>query len=522
MCLDDIQDTMKFLLISDTHIGGQFNEEMFYKGVEIANQSDADFLIHCGDLTSDGTLAQYELSKMYIEKITKKPFLIVPGNHDGANVGDLLWEEIIGSRYFVHTDGERKVKIFGLDSSEPDRNTGRIGRKAIQRIYDEFESLTDDWLKIIVFHHHCLPIPYTGRERSSINDAGSVIKAILDCNIQLVFNGHRHITNVFRLTDGEINAWVVNCGTLSCKKTRYREEYSLTVVDVDRIENKITTKILKIGKEPIEEEIKNSDIFQENVGFKKKELVSSIIQIGNTDFSDTKFNSDVYEKGVQAINNMNCDLVVHCGGVTGSSYLNEFKKAKTLLEQINKPLLIVPGGNDSSPLGYDLFSRYIGVKNPSYENDKFLILGFNSCIIDEKEGRLGRDNTSFIIEKLEESSSKISTVVFYHTIIPLPRTKHEAELSDAGDVLSALTQNNVNLVLTGAKNRSATWQVNNTILVNAGTMSSLNVNTYLGNSFNIIDIYTTDIGKYYEISEFIIEEEKKILIGAFNVPKEKI
>jgi len=511
---------MKFLLISDTHIGGQFSEEMFYKGVEIANKSDADFLIHCGDLTSDGTLAQYELSKIYLEKISKKPFLIVPGNHDCANVGDLLWEEIIGSRYFVHTDVERKVKIFGLDSSEPDRNTGRVGRKAIQRIYDEFKPLTDDWLKVIVFHHHCLPIPYTGRERSSINDAGSVIKAILDCNIQLVFNGHRHITNAFRLTDGEINAWVVNCGTLSCKKTRYREEYSMTVVDVNRKKNEIETKILKIGKEPTEEEIKYSGIFQENIEFKEKELVSSIVQIGNTDFSDTKFNLEVYEKGVQSINSMNCDLVVHCGGVTGSSYLNEFKKAQLLLDKIKKPLLIVPGGNDSKPLGYDLFSRYIGEKKPIYENDKFLILGFNSCIIDEKEGRLGRENTNFVIEKLAEIGSKISIVTFYHTIIPLPRTKHEAELTDAGDVLYALTQNNINLVLTGAKNRSATWQVNNTILVNAGTLSSLNVNTYLGNSFNIIDIYKTEIGKYYEISEYIIEENKKILLGSFNVPRE--
>jgi 3',5'-cyclic AMP phosphodiesterase CpdA len=512
---------MKFLLISDTHIGGQFNEEMFYKGVEIANQSDVDFLIHCGDLTSDGTLAQYELSKMYLEKITKKPFLIVPGNHDGANVGDLLWEEIIGTRYFVHTDEEKKVKIFGLDSSEPDRNTGRIGRKAIQRIYDEFSSLTDDWLKVIVFHHHCLPIPYTGRERSSINDAGSVIKTILDCNIQLVFNGHRHITNVFRLTDGEINAWIVNCGTLSCKKTRYREEYSMTIVNVNREKNEIATKILKIGKEPTEEEMKFSGIFQENVEFKEKELVSTIVQIGNTDFSDAKFNLEVYEKGVQSINNMNCDLVVHCGGVTGSSYLNEFKRAQLLLDKIKKPLLIVPGGNDSSPLGYDLFSRYIGLKNPIYENDKLLILGFNSCIIDEKEGRLGRDNTNFAVEKLTKTSSKIGIVTFYHTIIPLPRTKHEAELTDAGDVLNALTQNNLDLVLTGAKNRSATWQVNNTVLVNAGTLSSLNVNTYLGNSFNIIEIFKTEIGKYYEISEYIIEEDKKMLIGTFNVPNNR-
>ncbi len=63
---------MIFVLISDTHIGGRFDELMYNKGIDIANFFKADYLIHCGDLTNDGTLAQYEIAKLYLEKIEKK------------------------------------------------------------------------------------------------------------------------------------------------------------------------------------------------------------------------------------------------------------------------------------------------------------------------------------------------------------------------------------------------------------------------------------------------------------------
>ncbi|NPD90067.1 MAG: metallophosphoesterase [Asgard group archaeon] len=508
---------MRFILISDTHIGGRFDELMFNKGVDIANYVKGDYLIHCGDFTNDGTLAQYEIARLYLEKIKdNKIFLMVPGNHDVKNVGDLLWEEIIGDRFFVHTDEKKKVKILALDSTEPDSDTGRMGPKAISRIYEEFESLPEHWLKVLIFHHQTLPIPYTGRERSAIYDAGNAVKAILDCNIHLVFNGHRHISNFYRMSDGAMQAWIVNCGTLSCKKTRYREEYSMTVLDVDRERNDLSVRVLLLNKEPLEEQIKYSGKFQEIIVPTEKELLTTIIQIGNTDISDQRFNIDAFKKGVEVINETPCDLVVHCGEVTGNSYLHDFEWSKALLGQIEKPKLIVPGDKDTYPLGCQLFPEYIGEFQPKYENKKIKVLGFNSCIIDESIGRLGRGNTKTIIQDLT-NSSKIGVVAFHHTIIPLPRTKHDAELTDAGDALAVLVNNRVNLVLTGAKNQAGCWQVDDTIFVNAGTLSSYNITKKEGNSFNIIKVYKTDIGKYYEIDEYLINSFKYQTIGLFHV-----
>ncbi|MBY9001271.1 MAG: metallophosphoesterase [Candidatus Heimdallarchaeota archaeon] len=508
---------MRFALISDTHIGGRFDEVMFNRGMEIACNINADYLIHLGDLTNDGTLAQYEIAKLYLDKVKfDKPFLLIPGNHDVKNVGNLLWEEMIGERFYVHEDSREKVKILALDSSMPDLDPGQMGSKGINRIYEEFQDVPEFWLKVILFHHQTLPIPYTGRERSAIYDAGDAVRAILDNNIHLVLNGHRHISNTFKMSDGAMQSWIINCGTLSCKKTRYREEYSLTIVDVDRETNNVRIRVVLLNQEPIRDKISYSGKFQELILPSKKEKLGSIVQIGNTDISDECLNVEVYNKGLNYINNLDCDLVVHCGDVTSSSHYHEFELAKALLEQIEKPKLIVPGGNDAYPLGFELFPEMIGDMNPTFENEVMKVLGFNSCIIDDKTGRIGRGNAQIIKNELV-NPSKLGIVAFHHTIVPLPRSKHDAELMDAGDVLATIVENRLNLVLTGAKNRAGCWQINDTVFSNNGTLSSINITTKLGNSFNIIDIYKTKIGKFYEIDEYIIERDERRKIGLFHI-----
>ncbi len=510
---------MRFVLISDTHIGGRFDELMFNKGVKIANSIDSDYLIHLGDLTDGGTKAEYEIASLYLEEIKKSPFFIIPGNHDAKNVGDLLWEEYIGPRFFVHTNETHKVKILALDSTEPDSNPGRMGPKGVNRIYEEFNDLPDYWLKILMFHHQTLPIPYTGRERSAIKDAGNAVKAILDCNVHLVFNGHRHISNVFSLSDGVIDAWIINCGTLSCKKTRYKEEYSMTVVDIDRKQNTLAVRVIMLNHDPPIEQVNYSSKFQHMLlGFKSKKLLRRIIQLGNTAFSSSHFDPQSFNKGVEKINNCDCDLVIHTGDVTAHSYISEYNQAHEELKSFTKPLVIVPGDNDYLPLGDQLFPKYIGHPNPFYEDSHASVAGYNTCLIDEHVGRLGRGNTADFIEKLTSNgNNKLGVLVFHHTIIPLAGIKHDAELMDAGDVLDAIVKNRINLVLSGAKNRSGCWQVNDTVFVNVGSFSTKHWTELDGNGFNIIDIYQTDLGKSYEIYKYCLETDEKKLLGSFNI-----
>ncbi|MFX1514586.1 MAG: hypothetical protein ACFFCQ_18630 [Promethearchaeota archaeon] len=57
------------------------------------------------------------------------------------------------------------------------------------------------------------------------------------------------------------------------------------------------------------------------------------------------------------------------------------------------------------------------------------------------------------------------------------------------------------------------------MFVNTGTLSSYNINTRSGNSFNIISIYIADRGKFYDIAEVLVSEERARTIGQFHVEK---
>ncbi len=511
---------MKFFVISDLHIGGKFNEEMYIKGVDILNKTDADYFICVGDLTDQGTVAEYELiTKKYLPMI-KKDILLVPGNHDAKNVGYVLWEEYIGPRYFAITDEDNKLRILGLDSNEPDMNSGRMSKRAIARIYDEFRDLPDEWLKVLVFHHQTLPIKFTGRERSALIDAGDVIKAILDCNVDLVINGHRHISNVYQMTDGDISTLIVNAGTISCRKTRYREEYTVTQICIDKIQTEATVEIMKLNNNASKWETK----FRGNIQTLGKptgdmQLLSTIVQIGNTDFSDNNFSIDSYISAIQVINSMHADVIIHTGDITGNSYKEQFELAEKMLNLINKPVIMVPGPKDSYPLGFELYEQYFGDPNPNFEDDYVKILGFDSCVLDEKIGRLGRSKSSQFLNELK-GTDKVGIIFFHHSIIPLPRSKHESELQDAGDVLATIVENNIDLVLTGAKNRAQAWQVDNTVFINSGTISSKNIVTEMGNSFNIIQIYKTNFGRYYVIDEYFIKTGDLKPLGRMHLKPE--
>ena len=147
------------------------------------------------------------------------------------NIGDQLWKEFFGDRqFFIDTrDNGGNMVILGIDSSEPDENTGRIGDRGIEAIA-ELAAIPDDIVKVLCFHHHLLPIPSTGRERSMILDAGDVSQVIWKAGIDIIITAHRHYPNVFSLSNGERKLLLINSGTFSSFKTRGKAGH--TFVDI--------------------------------------------------------------------------------------------------------------------------------------------------------------------------------------------------------------------------------------------------------------------------------------------------
>jgi Icc protein len=220
--------------ISDPHVGSpHFVPNMMNRVIVELNELRPDVVICSGDLTTDGFRQEFKNWEAYAQRI-QSPIYTVPGNHDARNVGYLHFEELVGERHWsVDVAG---VRIVGVDSSEPDVNEGHVGRERYAWIREQLDVPAE--VKIFVLHHHLLPIPGTGRERSTVMDAGDLLEVLITAGANIVLSGHKHVPYVWRLE----NLYVANAGTAASLRVRGYTKPCYNVLEVDGDEVKITRR----------------------------------------------------------------------------------------------------------------------------------------------------------------------------------------------------------------------------------------------------------------------------------------
>jgi 3',5'-cyclic AMP phosphodiesterase CpdA len=211
--------------LSDIHVGGplSFPEDEMKHIVERVRSIEPDVVVVAGDLTTAGYEWEYEEVAAWLETI-EFPKVVIPGNHDARNVGYLHFKDRFGdafSRYRQSFDGDRAERlaatgftIVGLDSSEPDVNEGRIGRDRYPWIRAQFDEPDD--MRILAVHHHLVPIPGTGRERNTVTDAGDLLLALTDLDVDVVLSGHKHVPFFW----GVNGMLICNSGTAATRRVR--------------------------------------------------------------------------------------------------------------------------------------------------------------------------------------------------------------------------------------------------------------------------------------------------------------
>ncbi len=206
--------------------GNEFNEKAFDNGRTAVNslQPEANLIFISGDLTFEGTLPQYKLAKERINEF-ESPTMIIPGNHDARHLGYQLFSEFFGELEFFQEVGD--VGILGLDSTQPDRDEGHIGRDMYDWVDEKLRG--SDKLKIVALHHHIVAVPDSGREQNIINDAGGVLDLVLKNNVSLILMGHRHVPYAVRVH----RTLMVNAGTFSSARTRAHLGNSFNIIDIE-------------------------------------------------------------------------------------------------------------------------------------------------------------------------------------------------------------------------------------------------------------------------------------------------
>jgi len=490
---EKIKSKKRIVIISDTHItrsGGAFNLHAFNVGIEKVNKiKNASLYLNLGDITQMGTLLDYEYALEQFKKfdpVTKSPIMVLIGNHDAMNVGYLLFEEMIGRRHYTYEDDD--IYITGIDSTKPDLPGGIIHHNIINDVRTELENPErENKFKIVCFHHQLIPIPHTGKERSAIDDSGDMLKMLLEAKADLVLNGHRHTSNLYTVSSSEKDLFIFNAGTFCCNKTRYRELFTYSIIDIEG--STLSFKTIPVFDSESKHEILREVNYYIPLQIEKKQKpIARFIQMSNSlvsEQNEKKFSN--FEQAINSINKMNdIDLVVHAGNLTKNSYKEEFKAAKDTLDLLKHPYIAVRGFTDSKPHALEYWRQNFGDINPLYENEKIYFQGMNSTTLDSKEGFIGRKKLNNFIDKvLSLSHQKIFGVCCFHNLIPTPLSVWRTELIDSGDVLSQFARSQIDLVLNSSPSISFNVKIENTVFSNGGNLES----KYFNEVFIEIEIY---------------------------------
>jgi 3',5'-cyclic AMP phosphodiesterase CpdA len=471
---------MKILHVSDSHVTNseQFNLDSLQYALRELEEGDFDLFIHSGDVTNRAKREQFDRAAELFSSVDV-PRVIIPGNHDKRSGGLPMFKQKFGSPKGVKKIDDTLV-VF-LDSAVNDQDDGRVGKLQFNMLKENLSRHDGISTKIVVLHHHIIPIPWTGKERNVLSNAGDLLELFLRTDVDLVLSGHKHFPNSYKI-EGTV---FVNAGTVSDKKTRYGDTNSYNVIEIDR--NRTRVKVKRDNGHEKTETYERSEkrVFTDFGG-----KISRLAQISNTFISDTyRFRSTTFSDGVSHLNELNPDLVVHAGGVVEEAIPKNYRLARSLLDKISAPIVFTPASRDINYLGYQLFKENFGEMDQEYSLEGVYLKGISSAQYDSEEGIVGETERARLFQEMNEIGSKMKILFLHHNVLPIPHSREKGLLEDGGDLLRGSVESEVDLVLTGTSSHPFATKINDTIVSNANSFSSVYQRSLNGNSFNLIDIY---------------------------------
>ncbi|MBA2535389.1 MAG: metallophosphoesterase [Rubrobacter sp.] len=216
----------------------------------------------------------------------------------------------------------------------------------------------------------------------------------------------------------------------------------------------------------------------------------TICQISDIHCGNARFIPDLLDRTIIEVNRMEPTVVVVSGDLTDAGYREEFEQAADYIARIEcEHIMVIPGNHDARNVGYIHFERLFGERHSVLDLDEVILVGVDSSEPDLNDGQVGREHYEFITGTFAEAGDKLKIFVVHHHLIPLPGTGRERNIVyDAGDVLQRLVDVGVDLVLSGHKHVPYSWKLENMLIVNAGTASTLRLRGDTRPCYNIIEV----------------------------------
>ncbi len=203
------------------------------------------------------------------------------------------------------------------------------------------------------------------------------------------------------------------------------------------------------------------------------------------------------------------DVVVVSGDLTQRAKSEQFEAARTWLETLPGPQIIIPGNHDISL--YNVFRRFVQPLEryqryitedlaPAYIDDEIAVLGVNTArSLTFKDGRVNEEQIAQIRERLAGLAPDVTRIVVTHHPFDLPESAQDEEVvGRAVEAMKAFAQSGVDVLLAGHLHASHAGSTAErypladfaALVVQAGTATSTRGRGET-NSFNVLRVQSS-------------------------------
>lgn len=208
---------------------------------------------------------------------------------------------------------------------------------------------------------------------------------------------------------------------------------------------------------------------------------------------------------MQTVREVDPDLVAISGDLTQRARSHQFKQARSFLDALPKPQIVVPGNHDI-PL-HNIFARFFEPLTkykryitddlqPVYQDEEMIIIGVNTARSSVfKGGRINRSQVTRLREKFCTFGKEVVKAVVTHHPFDLPDGHNERDLvGRARMAMTSLAECGADLFLAGHLHISHTGHTkrykihgHSALVIQAGTATSTRERGE-ANSFNVLRI----------------------------------
>src|SRR5687767_3733362 len=234
----------------------------------------------------------------------------------------------------------------------------------------------------------------------------------------------------------------------------------------------------------------------------------TIVHLSDLHFG--RVNPALVDPLLRVVREVEPDLVAISGDLTQRARSYQFKQARSFLDALPKPQIVVPGNHDI-PL-HNVFARFFEpltkykryITNdlqPTYEDEEMVVIGVNTArSLVFKGGRINESQVGRLREKFCSFGNRVVKVVVTHHPFDLPEGHDQGDLvGRAKMAMTGLAECGADLFLAGHLHISHTGHTqrykirgHSALVVQAGTATSTRERGE-ANSFNVLRIFYPSI-----------------------------